>query len=58
MQVKLEYGCIVSGMGRTTLPDAVQEEVMKEYGHIKNTEVVIVRNNGNYSIHSTASRTL
>ena len=58
MQVKLEYGCIVSGMGRITLPDAVQEEVMKEYGHIKNTEVVIVRNNGNYSIHSTTSRTL
>ena len=49
MQVKLEYGCIVSGMGRITLPDAVQEEVMKEYGHIKNTEVVIVRNNGAFA---------
>ena len=56
IRVHLEYGYIVSDRKAEKLPDSVHNELLKEYGHLPKTEVVIVKRNGNYDIHSRPQR--
>lgn len=56
IHVDLKYGKAVEDRKADMLPEAIQEELIREYGHIANTDVIIVRRNGNYTIHHRPQR--
>lgn len=56
MHTNLEYGHVVDDIKADKLPESVHRELLKEYGHLAKTEVVIVKRNGNYNIHTRPQR--
>lgn len=56
IRLHLEYGYVVNDRKADKLPEGVLEELMEEYGHLAKTEVVVVKRNGNYDIHSRPQR--
>lgn len=52
----LSHGVITDAKKAQQVPQAVHDELYKVYGHVKQTEVVVVNEDGTYSIYTRPRR--